>query len=126
MTSPKINTELVIFIGYQAEAQQPMKESILAIRTGWRWKYQADSRKGLHMEKFNEESRKTAIANLHMLRQYATGEATPRKADDPVVRYQKVLAYLMTGSCVVDDDLKLLVGAIDQALNEPQAAAKAA
>lgn len=78
------------------------------------------------MEGLNEESRATAIANLHMLMQYATGEAKPKKADDPAVRYQKVLAYLMTGSCVVDDELKPVIQAIQQAFQQPQAAAKAA
>lgn len=58
----------------------------------------------------------TAIANLHMLMQYSSGETKPRKAEDPQKRYEKVLGYLMTGSCVIDDDLRPAIEAINQAL----------
>ncbi len=67
------------------------------------------------MHEVNKESQETAIVNLHMLMQYATGETKPKKTDDPTVRYQKVLAFIMTGSCVVDDNLKPTIEAIQQA-----------
>lgn len=79
------------------------------------------------MHEVNEESRSTAIANLHMLMQYATGESKPRKAEDPTVRYQRVLAYMMTGSCVIDSDLEPIIQAINLAVQQPpKAKAKAA
>lgn len=73
------------------------------------------------MEQLNEESRKTAIANLHMLLQYATGEARPRKPDDPRVRYERVLAFLMTGACVADGDIQQLAKEIEAVLRKSPA-----
>lgn len=58
------------------------------------------------MHDVNNDSKATAIANLHMLMQYATGETKPKRADDSRVRYERVLAFLMTGTCVVDADIQ--------------------
>ncbi|HMV87940.1 MAG TPA: hypothetical protein PLD20_24450 [Blastocatellia bacterium] len=52
------------------------------------------------------ESRQTAIANLHMLKQYASGEAKPKKAEDPQQRYNRVLSFVVTGSCAPDQALE--------------------
>lgn len=66
----------------------------------------------------NDPSRQTAIANLHMLLQYSTGQATPKKADDPQQRYSRVLSYLMTGQCLVDPEVQSLVEAVNGALRQ--------
>lgn len=71
----------------------------------------------------NSESRATAIAHLHMLMQYASGQAKPKKASDPQLRYERVLAYLMTGACVVDAEVAPTIQAIDVALRQAQARA---
>jgi hypothetical protein len=76
------------------------------------------------IENEDNPSRATAIANLHMLMQYSTGLAKPKKAGDPQQRYERVLAFLMTGTCVVDPELQPTIQAIDGALR--QAKAKAA
>lgn len=74
------------------------------------------------MDRLNEESRKTAIANLHMLMQYATGEAKPKKSDDPKARYERVLAFLMTGTCVVDADVQQMAKDFEAVLRKSSAA----
>lgn len=52
------------------------------------------------------ESRQTAIANLHMLLQYSSGQARPKNTEEPRQRYSRVLSFLMTGQCAPSPNIE--------------------
>lgn len=58
------------------------------------------------MNQIINESRQTTIAHLHMLKQYADREITPKKAGDVEYRYQRVLSFVVTGNCAPDQPVE--------------------